>query len=173
MDDDFPFSFHPTRDEWEKEQREWAEMDRKFQEKWEQEQAQAAADGAPGNDEAESSSIWQSSMSAADPRRQPPSIALFGIGSHLAELGEDLKASPETEPLVQTLNRQFGNLRAAIGDPAPALVEPVVQRFCSELDSVAEARPDLGPKCADLERQLTELAAHLSAEEDPDDDLPF
>ncbi|MHC4178775.1 MAG: hypothetical protein ACYSWU_14790 [Planctomycetota bacterium] len=64
-------------------------------------------------------------------------------------------------------------MRAAIGDPSAALVEPVVQRFCEELQSVSAARPDLGEKCTDLERQLNEFATQLSAEEDREDDLPF
>ncbi len=173
MDDDFPFSFHGTRQEWEKERREWEEIGRRVEEEWKHQQAGSTEDDTPRDDGAESSSVWQRSISNTEARNEAPSITLFGIGSHVAELGVDLKASPDTAPFQRSLNRHFGNLLAAIRDSSPALVEPVVQRFCEELHSVTEARPGLAEKCADLERQLNGLAARLSAEGEPEDDLPF
>ena len=171
MDDDFPFSFHRTREEWEDERRSWEESHRRFEEERRLREAGLLDD--PCSAEADSPSVWTRSLASADLCDGPPSIMLFGIGCHLAELDEDLTASPDTAPLAQGLNRQFGNLRAAIGDPAPALVGPVVERFCEELHAVSEARSDLAEKCADLERQLNEFAARLSAGGDWDDGLPF
>ncbi len=168
MDDDFPFSFHPTRQQWEEERREWEEFNRRLDAERNRQE-----DDMPRHDEPESSSVWQRSFSNPDEQHEPPSIRLFGIGSHVAELAVDLNASPHTASFARSLNRHFGNLRAAIGDSSPALVEPVVQRFCEELHSVTEARADLADKCADLERQLNELAARLSLDEDWHGDLPF
>ena len=77
---------------------------------------------------------------------------------------------------MESLNRHFGNLRTALQDAGPALVGPVVERFCEELRAVSDARADLSAKCADLERQLREFAARLSGEEEPfdwEDDIPF
>ena len=173
MDDDFPFSFHPTREEWEEERRDWEDFNRRFEEEQKRREAGLPEDDTARNGEAESPSVWARSLSHRAARDEPPSITLFGIGCHVAELGEDLKASPDTASLAHDLNRHFGNLRAAIGDPAPALVEPVVERFCDELHAVTEIRSDLAEKCADLERQLNEFAARLSAGGDWDDDLPF
>lgn len=130
-------------------------------------------DDMPWNDEAKSSSVWQRSFSNPDAQNESPSIALFGIGSHLAELGTDLKASADTASFASALNRHFGNLRAVVCDPSAALLEPVIQRFCQELHSITDVRPDLAEKCTDLERQLNQFAAQSSAEGDWDDDLPF
>ena len=174
MDGDFPFSFHPTRREWEKERAQWEDFNRRFEEKERKRREAGVPDEAPPwDDHEESPSPWCRSISNPDAGSEPPSIALFGIGSHVAELGVDLKDSPETAPLAPRLNGQFGNLRAAISDPAPALVEPVVERFCEELDSVSEARPDLAAKCADLQRQLHQFAARVSDEPEWDEDIPF
>jgi len=172
MDDDFPFSFERTREEWEEERRSWEEHFRRCEEERKLREAGQVDDPWPGA-EADSPSVWRHSFTSPDVGGQPPSIVLFGIGSHLAELGEDLAASPETAPIAQSLNRQFGNLRAAIGDPGVALVEPVIARFCEELQAAVEVRPDLAEKCADLERQLHEFAARLAPEEDWEEDLPF
>lgn len=61
-----------------------------------------------------------------------------------------------------------------------ARIEPVIERFCEELHAVADVRADLGDKCADLDRQLRELAARLSDGYDDEgerfdweDDIPF
>jgi hypothetical protein len=100
-------------------------------------------------------------------------IRIFGIGSHVAELGVDLKERSDGGPLVESLNRHFGNLRSVAGDGSASLIGPVVERFCEELHAVAEARPDIQAKCADLERELREFAVRLGEEEPWDDDIPF
>ena len=170
MDQDFPFSFRRTREEWEEERRKWEEFNRKFEEEEKLRKAGSApTDDLPYSDADESTSVWKHSFSDPDVENQAPQIVLFGIGGHLAELGSDLKTSPDTESSAALLNRQFGNLRAAISEPSAALVEPVVQRFCEELHSVSEVRPDLAEKCEDLERQLSQFATLLLEE----DDLPF
>ncbi len=168
MDQDFPFSFHRTREEWEEDNRRWEELNRKFEEEEKLRKAGLAA-----NDSDQSTSVWKHSFSDPDLESQPPEILLFGIGGHLAELDGDLKTSPETESSVAILNRQFGNLREAVSEPSAALVEPVVQRFCDELYVLTEVRPDLTEKCEDLERQLHHFATLLLGEGAGKDDLPF
>ena len=167
MDDDFPFSMYcRTRQEWEEEQREQEEFHRKFDEEWKQRQA-GSPDASPRGEEAGSPSIWTKSYSNPDARGSSPFIRLFGIGCHVAELGSDLKTLPDTRALVESLNRQFGNLQAALEDPSASLLESVAERFCQELAAAAEAHPDLAEKCADLERQLREFAADVSGDEVP------
>ncbi len=177
MDDDYPFSSHRSREAWEEEQRRWEEHRRKFEEEWNREQAwreasvEAGAADAPAAD-----GVWTRTFSGNDPGSEPLSIQVFGIGAHVAELGVDLKESSATRPYMESLNRHFGNLRAALQDAGPALVGPVVERFCEELRAISDARADLSAKCADLERQLREFAARLSGEEEPFDwenDIPF
>jgi hypothetical protein len=62
------------------------------------------------------------------------------------------------QPLIDQLNRDFGNFRQVLGGTAecgaPALVEPVLSRFRETLDHIAAEHPGLDRKCADLSRQL-------------------
>ena len=118
-------------------------------------------------------SPWHQSGSNTDPRVDPPAIAMFGLACHVAELEENLKAFSATAGLVGSVNRHFGNLREAIDDPSPELIEPVVGRLCDQLQAVCEAQPDLSDKCIDLQREMQEFAARFSEESVPDDELPF
>ena len=105
------------------------------------------------------------------PAEGPPN--LFGIAVDMADLGVDLKEQPETASRVKVLNRQFGNLLAAAGDDSGSLLDPVVERFCEELRSVAEARSDLAARCEDLERRLRQFATWRSEPPEWDGELPF
>ncbi len=51
MDDDFAFSHHRTREEWEAERREWAEFSEKFNREWEEKQARISLGELPWLDE--------------------------------------------------------------------------------------------------------------------------
>jgi hypothetical protein len=168
MDDDFPFSLYcRTRQEWEDKQRQQEEFNRQFDEQQRCRQDVLQAD-LPGSEPAEGESIWKRSFSAPSPN-DGPWVTVFGIGCRLAELVVDLKASPDGAAAVKSLGRHFGNLRSAVDDPSAALLEPVTERFVQELHDVADAQSELAAKCADLARELRELAAALSA----DDDVPF
>ncbi len=181
MDDDYPFSLHPTREAWEEAEREFEAWNRERDEELKKEQAERQAEGeAATADSPMADSVWERTFSGDVPGPEPLSVRVFGIGAYVAELGVDLKESAETRPYMESLNRHFGNLRAALREGGSALVEPVIERFCEELHAVSEARPDLADKCADLERQLSEFAAGLSDEgseaDEPfdwDDDIPF
>jgi hypothetical protein len=50
MDDDFAFSFHRTRDEWEAEQRQYEQYNREFEERWRNRESQAADEVDTGDD---------------------------------------------------------------------------------------------------------------------------
>ncbi|MDY0168529.1 MAG: hypothetical protein RBS80_18415 [Thermoguttaceae bacterium] len=179
MDQDFPFSFHPSREAWEEEQREWEAHRQQFEEEWEREQAEKAARAEAGAEEDfAGDSIWTRTFSGDGAGDQPLSARVFGIGAHVAELGVDLKESPDTRPYMESLNRHFGNLRAAMDSAESALIEPVIERFREELHAVSDVRADLGDKCTDLDRQLREFAARVSDEDegepfDWEDDIPF
>ena len=47
-------------------------------------------------------------------------LRLIGIGGHLGELVTDLKDPPGGEKFVESLNRYFGNVRAALQGPEGA-----------------------------------------------------
>ena len=172
-DIDFPFSFHETREEWEAEQRDYEEFSRKCDEERKLREAGLLKDddrfGGGLRD-----AIWKTSHSARDSEHDPPFLRLFGIAGHLGELITNLQESPAGDPFVESLNRYFGNVRAALEDPqaAAALLGPAVERFCDELDEAAAVRGNLLEKCLDLQDQVHRFAAH-AFDGPPDDDIPF
>ena len=86
----------------------------------------------------------------------------------------NLQESPDGGRFVESLNRYFGNVRAALENrqTASALLEPAVECFCDELDEAAAVRGDLLEKCLDLQQQVHRFAARV-CNGPPDDDIPF
>jgi hypothetical protein len=180
MDRDFAFSFHRTREEWEEEERESEEFNRRFNDEWAERERLGVKH--PGEDSADADAVWQRSFSTPDGAGEPLAMRLFGIGCHLAELIVDLKTPTEDRPLIDQLSRDFGNLREVIqsGDEAmaDALIEPVLERFGETLDAVAAVRSDLQAKCADLQQRLRRFLEPPGEEPLPpepfdDEELPF
>lgn len=160
MDDEFAFSFHETREEWDEEKREWEEFNRKF------------AEEQKLREEGKTTPLWTRSCSQQDPNA-PVGLALFGIGAHLAELTQDIKDAGGNQEFIDSLNRDFGNLREAFSQPEAPLAEPVTDRFCESLQALADAQPKLWAKCNDLERQIRELTRRILRLPELDEELPF
>ena len=59
MDDDFAFSFHRTRKEWEAERRHWDELHQKFEEEWKREQATLHSETSDPEQGARAPSVWK------------------------------------------------------------------------------------------------------------------
>ena len=157
MDDDFAFSmWHNTYEQWEQEQREHEEFARRLEAK-ETERKRLGVE-CPAAGYADPDCTWKSSFSAPQSPGHSTFMRLFAIGSRLCELIVDLKEPTEQRDLIDRLRRALGNLCeiAQRSDPATAdaLMEPVLAGFCDVLDAVATARPDLAPKCADLQDRL-------------------
>ncbi|MEX0703613.1 MAG: hypothetical protein WD069_16070 [Planctomycetales bacterium] len=177
MDDEFAFSFHRTRAEWDEEQREHAEFDRR----WNEREAERKRLGLKYADEqpAASDAVWQRSFAAPETAETSCLMRLFGIGTNLAELIVDLKGPHEERELIDRLHRDFGNLREVAQSPdserIDALLEPVLARFCETLDAAAAARPELEQKAADLERRVRRFADPPDEADDFEDwdDVPF
>ena len=178
MDEDFAFDlYHPTREEWEAEQRKWEENYRRFK----AEQAERERLGLKDSGE---DSIWSSSFSAEDDADMPLGVRLFGIGCLLAELIGDLRiapgdsAEPPVQGMIDRLNRDFGNLREILQTSEPsladALIVPVRDCFADSLAAVALDRPDLSAKCESLTNRLAGFLDPASTESPGDaDDLGF
>ena len=180
MDPDFAFSLHGTHEEWEEEQRDYEEFNRRFESKREEEKRLGVE--YPGAGYGDPDFVWSRSFVAGDTSDAPLELRLFTVGSHLAELIVDLKQPTEDRALIDRLGRDFGNLRdvtlTADMDRAAALVEPVLDRFRATLDAVAQARMDLVAKCADLQQRLSqflETPSDVDQSRDPfdDSDRPF
>jgi len=90
---------------------------------------------------------------------------------------DDLHAAGAMQPLIDALNRDFGNLRAVLQAQDAALVEPVLARFGQTLSEVAAARAELERKCDDLQRRLERLLdprpESSGAGKAWDEELPF
>lgn len=163
-DDDFAFDTrHKTREEWEQERRKWDEHSRRFNEEWDERKRLGVTDSR--NDGSES--IWSRSFSVGE-AEVPLGIRVFGLGCRLAELIVGLRAGsprestpPEAQRHIDQLNRDFGNLRDVLQDSnaslATTLIEPVVQRFADDLDTVTRERPDLASQCESLTDDLHRL----------------
>jgi hypothetical protein len=180
MDDDFAFSFfHAMLAEWEEEQREWEEMDRRIQVKWEEEERLGVKNPHSGYEDPDS--VWQRSFVAEDGPHVPVGLRLFAIGSRLAELTVDLKEPPEDRPAIDALSRDWGNLREVINSvdaaQGAALIHPVLGRFCQTLGDVAAAHEPLWRKCELLQSQLERFLETPRQPPPPrefaDDDIPF
>ncbi len=175
MDADFPFSlYHTTREEWEREQCEWAQLDSRHSEQ-DVNEGDVRDKPLPWDDDepAQSqSSVWNRSFSY---QRSGDSgdLTLFGLGGHLAELIVDSKELGEASERIYGLNRDFGNLREAVANPSGSLVDPVVSSLCDKLALLSDTQPKLAEKCEDLQRQLREFARQISGEMNSDHDVPF
>jgi len=186
MDDDFAFDmYHPTREEWEEQQRRWEEHRRRFNAEWAERErlgvkdSMSKADGSPN--------VWSRSFQVADTANVPLGIRVFGIGCHLAELIVGLRAGadrestpPEAQRHIDQLNRDFGNLREMLQSDdsslAQALIDPVLDRFAESLSSVATARADLALQCEALTSELSEILNPPPPEASSDScdpDIPF
>ena len=192
MDWEFAFDiYHKTREEWDEDQRGWAELSRRRDAEWKERRRLGLPNNTPvaGSDEDES--IWSRSFATADGPEVPLGIRLVGIGGHLAEIITDLRESRADghQELVDELNRDFANLREVLGQTSTqglneSLIEPVLARFQETLTRVAtaesELESELKSKCSALTRRVTTFAAPPADEPwktgQPDqdwDDVPF
>ena len=186
MDDDFAFDMsHRTREDWEAERRKWEEHSRRFNAQMEERKRLGVTDPRFGAEGAQS--VFSSSFSVGDMTDLPLGIRLFGIGGHLAELIVDIRGrvdgstgAPESQQIIDRLNRDFGNLREILQSTEPslteALIDPVIDRFTESLASVASSRPDLEAKCLSLTISLRKFLKPHSPEptwDSGDLDTPF
>jgi hypothetical protein len=151
MDEDFAFSFHTSRAEWEQEQRDW-------------EAARQAANQRPLSASARDNAVRE--LIRDDNRRaflsnlaQSPELSLFALGGNLAELIAVLKEDdPDAaRPHIDALNRDFGNLRQALQDGQASVAGPVAMRFQEHLDELGSARPEFAERCGELQQQVGDL----------------
>lgn len=161
-DDDFPFSSHPTRAAWEKQQAEWREFNRRFAEEQERRRLQAFDD------------VPFEPSGFVDFEEEPPLyVSLFELGARLAEVIAAVREQDDCSELVDALNRRFDNLRDVLQQEDEALLEPVVSRLCEELQCAADVSPGVAEECADLEHWLRRIAEEGLFDPPDDDDFPF
>jgi hypothetical protein len=174
MDDDFAFDIScRTREQWEERRREWERTSRQMDAEWEERKRL----GLPGSsaDGHEDSSVWMTNCRVDDTPDVPLGLRIFSLGCRLAELITRLRSGavrldtpPETQRLIDQLNRDFGNLREILQQPGPelaaALFEPVIDRFVETLAHVASTRADVAAICEALGDNLSTLLDEPPAE---------
>jgi hypothetical protein len=178
-DDDFAFDMsHRTLEEWEQERRDWEEYSRRC------DATRAEREMLGVTDSDEKDSVWSRSYSTTK-GKIPLGVRLFGIGCRLAELITRLRdaggsASPEMQPHIDQLNRDFGNLRELLqgndSSLAATLIVPVIDRFAEDLSVVANDCPYLAAQCEFLTddlRQLLDPAKEELSKYDDDGGIPF
>ncbi|MFT3878852.1 MAG: hypothetical protein QM703_04220 [Gemmatales bacterium] len=182
MDDDFAFDiYRRTRQEWEQEQREREEFDRKFNAEWAERKRLGVTSSNPNEDG--SNALWSRSINVANTPDVPLGIRVFGVGCRLAELisllregSEGREATPESQQHIDRLNRDFGNLRELLllSEPSisEALIDPVLDRFTETLTEVAAFKENLTPQCENLSGEIRKLLEPASAYSE-EGDIPF
>jgi hypothetical protein len=173
-DDDFAFSFHATREEWEDEQREWYEIDRRhLAKKRDDDLFYSGAFDDFGHEDDDDDDEWtppKFHFSTFDPNSV---LAVMQFGYDLAGLIAELQKSSDSQPLADSLQRHFGNLRETVENKQSELREPVTDRFGEELLVVAATRTDLAARCDHLAEQLKNLAASGAFDGPRWDEVPF
>lgn len=181
MDDDFAFSFHRTREEFDEEERRQEEFNRRFNA--ESEERKRLDVRTPDGSYMDPDYAWDRTFAPGAKVASSPFIRLFAVGAGLCELTVALKGPPERRALLDRLSRDYGNLREVVQrrevEEADALIQPVVDRFCESLDAVAAAQADLEVKCTALRDRLARFTAPPAEGEedappvDEDEDVPF
>ena len=156
LDDEFAFSVHERREDWEEQQREFAEAARR----WDEEKAarEAAGDASVDGGEDPFASAWDGYVSDAPlPGDEDGTIAL---AFRLAELVGDLKRDGTNADAIDGLNDAFRGYRDATFENRDA----AAAELCRVVESLADGHADLRPKLSDFQSRVHEAVR---------DDVPF
>ena len=159
LDDEFAFSMHETREEWEKQQREFeemsAEMDRKRAER------EAAGEAEPD----EFASAWSGQMTDAPiPGDNSGNLKLAFL---LAEVVSVLESADAPRDDIRQLNNLFADFRKSETEDAAE----TGRQLGEHLDSLAGQFPQLVPRVADFHSRIDEQIR--SGETAGDLEFPF
>lgn len=168
LDDEFAFSTHASREDWEREQREFKERSAEFNRKWAEREAKIAA-GEMVEDEF--ASAWSNPMTVGTIPGDP--LGHLKLSFRLAEIIGDLECMSAPNEIIKDLNVSFREYREC--DPEQR--EVAKQSLCQHLETTGERYPDLLPKVVDFQAQVDELERRIelstNADEDIDSDFPF
>ncbi|MDC0935618.1 hypothetical protein OAS39_04975 [Pirellulales bacterium] len=175
MDDQFAFSFHLTRADWEAEQQRWEDHRLPFAAEQAGGQAGDSMETEIGDDgdddDGDDDSVWQRCFVSDELSRDMPlseylPVAEFGFAAMIGEVNQDVRELADDAMTgadqVKALNRLFGNLREALRTD-PELIDPTLDRLERELAVVRHDYPKIAGKCDDLIRRLEEFPENLAA----------
>lgn len=167
LDDEFAFSTHETKEAWEEQQREFAEMSASIEREAAARQAKIDAGEL---DPDEFASVWTSPGSEQQLPGDP--LGHLMLSFRLAEIIGDLESASAPKEIIKNLNVSFREYRES-NDADLATAKATMR---TRLDAAAEQFPDLLPKVADFQSKVDEQErASLATGIDrySDDDFPF
>jgi hypothetical protein len=168
LDDEFAFSTHALREDWEREQREFEERSAEFNRKWAEREAKIAAGEIV---EDEFASAWSDPMTEGAIPGDP--LGHLKLSFRLAEIIGDLECVSAPNEIIKALNMSFRDYREAISDQR----EAAKQSLFRHLETTGERFPDLLTKVVDFQAQVDELERGIefstNVDDDIDSDFPF
>lgn len=147
LDDEFAFSLCETREQWETQQREFAEMSAAIDAKMEEEKDEVEPPD-------ELASPWQSSYVADD--LPGDSFGHLGISFRLADIIGDMQARGDMQADIDQLNEAFSEYRHADQDDQKQR-QMATERFKNVLEQMAQRHEYLISRSADLQSRLDDL----------------
>jgi len=148
LDDEFAFSLYETREEWEEEQFEFAEMSAAIDEK----SNQPTAQHEEASDQA-FASVWENSK-ISDTMKTSPVMGDLTVAFCLADIIGSLEALDDSQLDINSLNQAFRDYRQSSGESRLAASE----NFKDALEQAAERHPVMISRSADLQSLLDEHA---------------
>lgn len=166
LDDEFAFSTHESREDWEREQHEFKERSAEFDRKWAEREAKIAA-GEMVEDEF--ASAWSSPMTETTIPGDP--LGHLKLSFRLAEIIGDLERVSAPNQVIKDLNVSFREYRESNHEQREAAKETLFRHS----EGTGERFPDLLPKVVDFQAQVDELErkTDFSTNVDNGDDLDF
>ncbi len=157
LDDEFAFSLHETREEWEEQQREFAQMSADFDRKQAERQARGETEPDPFV------SAWSGHISD-DPLPGDPHGHLK-LALLLAEVVGILQSAGASREELQELNESFSAFRNCDRTELPTCGKQLEEH----LEAIARRYPELVSRLADLQSRIDEQIRSPAC----DNDLPF
>lgn len=194
MEEEFPFSLHAKREDWEQAREEWLCWSAAPRIERDSANDDNGGDGHDGGDEGGAknrsgewesaapddsdsawTNVWQSSgndMSHGNPR-----LSLLGIGAHLSEIIDELKRLGAAREEIDRLNGAYDELlrslrrwltrdSANVHVPEFGGFEPVATQMTGLLEAMALDYPELTARSADLQSQIHQWQRQLSPMQD-------
>lgn len=154
FDEGFVFSLCATREQWEREEAEWAEYVSRLSH---ERVPQMASDR-----------LWRNShfeTEALDSMAPGQQLGLWQIRllAHLSELREDARDSADERTLVDQALARVEDFRQALRDRAGWLAEACLDEAAARLLELAARRDDLQAKCTDVRRSIQILRQSCAA----------
>ena len=163
VDDDFAFSIHPTREAWEAQQKEYAEMNARIEadRKRREELGEDAEDplGSP----------WKSTF-IGEEGIPGDKFGHLGMAFLVAEIVGWLKTENAEQSDIDALNAGFRDYRTA---SQPDERATFAGSFKDVLEQLAAKHPDLVSRAADLQSRIDERLRVPAHDDDQDLDVPF